>query len=232
VIPDYRIISIGTLAAHPLWNEKGSVRTGHATTTLINFGGSAGTMKLLVDPGLPPQAMLARLSERSPIQPAEITHVFLTSFLPERRRALRAFESAMWWIGELEKEAAMDGLTEQRDEADAAGDHEVRALAEAEIELLQRCQIAPDNLAPKIDLFPLPGVTPGTCGLLLALPVSTVLICGDAVATGEHLRQGKVLPHCTNLEQAMESFKEAIEIADVLIPGRDNLLFNPLRRMG
>jgi len=227
-MPDYRLISIGTLAAHPLWDEKAPSRTGHATTTLIE----AGAIKLLVDPGLPAQAMLARLSERTSVRFDEITHVFLTSFQPERRRALRAFESAIWWIGELEKEAALDGLTEQRDEADAAGDHEIRGLAEAEIDQLQRCRIAPDNLAPKVDLFPLPGVTPGTCGLLLALPASTVLICGDAVATAEHLHQGKVLPHCTNLDQAMESFKEAVEIADVLVPGRDNLLFNPLRRMG
>ena len=31
----HRIISIGTLAAHPLWEERNDVRTGHATTTLI-----------------------------------------------------------------------------------------------------------------------------------------------------------------------------------------------------
>jgi hypothetical protein len=33
-----------------------------------------------------------------------------------------------------------------------------------------------------------------------------------------------VLPECWNREQAIESFKEAIEIADVLIPGRDNVI--------
>jgi hypothetical protein len=30
---DYRVISIGTLAANELWNETGPVRTGHATST-------------------------------------------------------------------------------------------------------------------------------------------------------------------------------------------------------
>ena len=63
------------------------------------------------------------------------------------------------------------------------------------------------------------------------LPTRTVLIAGDAVATIEHLEQGKVLPHCVNLAQAQESFKEAIEIADVIIPGRDNIVLNPLRRI-
>ena len=61
-------------------------------------------------------------------------------------------------------------------------------------------------------------------------PAATVLICGDAVATREHLEQGKVLPTCHNIEQAQESFAEAIEIADLLIPGRDNVSLNPLRQ--
>ena len=38
--PEYRIISIGTLAANPLWDEKVPVRTGHATTTLIASAGA------------------------------------------------------------------------------------------------------------------------------------------------------------------------------------------------
>ena len=80
-------------------------------------------------------------------------------------------------------------------------------------------------------VFPLYGVTPGLCGLLLPTPRATVLVCGDSVATLEHLQEGKVLPHLHDLEAAHESFKEAIEIADVLIPGRDNIVPNPLRPM-
>ena len=58
----------------------------------------------------------------------------------------------------------------------------------------------------------------------------TVLVCGDAIPTFEHLSQGKVLPGCVSIETAQESFKEAVENADVLILGRDNLALNPLRR--
>ena len=81
---DFRIISIGCLAAHPLWNERGAVRTGHATTTLI----TSGKRRILVDPGLPPQALSARLSERAGISPQDVTDVFLTSFAPDVRRGL------------------------------------------------------------------------------------------------------------------------------------------------
>ncbi len=229
--PDYRIISIGTLAAHPLWNEKGETRTGHATTTLISVLATRGNVNILVNPSLPPQAMVARLSERAPIGPNDITHVFLTSFDADHRRALSVFENATWLLHEAEQDAAMSGFKVMRAEAKDAGDSELANLIDREIEILEKCETADDSIAHKVDLFPLPGVTAGTCGLLIALPVTTVLICGDAIPTSEHLSQGKVLQHAASIAQAQESFKEAVEIADVLILGRDNLTLNPLRRM-
>ena len=62
------------------------------------------------------------------------------------------------------------------------------------------------------------------------MPTRTVLIAGDAVATVEHLDRGQVLPTCVDVQTAQESLQEALEIADVIIPGRDNVVFNPLRR--
>jgi glyoxylase-like metal-dependent hydrolase (beta-lactamase superfamily II) len=225
--PEYRIISIGTLPAHPLWNEKGEVRTGHATCTLI----SAGQTHILVNPSLPAQALVARMSERTPIRPAQITHVLLTSLEQDHRRALRSFEHAAWLVHEPEKEAMVSGLKVTRKQAAEARDRELISLIDAELELVERCSVAPDSIATNIDLFPLPGVTAGTCGLLIGLPGSTVLVCGDAIATCEHLSQGKVLPNSVSIAQAQESFKEAVEIADVLVLGRDNLAINPLRRL-
>jgi len=223
---DYRIISIGTLAAHPLWGEEHvEVRTGHATTTLI----STGSAHILVDPSLPPAALLARLGERSPVRADQVTHVFLTTVGREHRRALTVFENARWLAAERELDSAKADLAAQREEAVAGGDAELAGLLGNDLAILRRCKPAPDRLADGVDLFPLPGVTPGCCGLLLSQPRATVLICGDAVATREHLEQRKVLPNCHNIEQAQESFAEAIEIADLLIPGRDNVSLNPLR---
>jgi glyoxylase-like metal-dependent hydrolase (beta-lactamase superfamily II) len=227
MLPDYRIISIGTLDMHPLWNESAALRTGHATTTLISLGDE----HVLVNPSLPPQAIAARLSERSPVTIDAINCVFLTSFAPDHRRALTLFDRARWLVHEPEKRAAAAALHAARSEATESGDTELAGHYERELALLERCEIADDSIAPKVDLFPLPGVTLGTCGLLIALPARTVLIAGDAIATSEHLEQGKVLPHVEDLAQAQESFKEAIEIADVLIPGRDNIMLNPLRRL-
>ncbi len=222
---DFRVISIGTLAAHPLWGEeRGDVRTGHATTTLI----SAGPARILVDPSLPGPALLARLGERSPVRAGQVTHVVLTSADALHRRAIGLFDSAQWLAAEPELDAARAAVTAQA--AQVRGrDPDLAALAAQEGAVLERCRPAPDRIAPGVDLFPLPGVTPGACGLLLSLPRTTVLVCGDAVATMEHLEQGKVLPGCYDTEQARASFAEALQIADLLILGRDNIVPSPLR---
>ncbi len=224
---DFRIITIGALAAHPLWDEKADVRTGYATTTLV----ICEDCNILVNPSLPAQILFARLSERTKISPAEIDKVFVTTFSIEHYRGISLFENAKWLIHEPEQLAASAALDDQLQRAREGGDGDLIKTVSDHIELLNRCEVAGDKLAPGVDLFPLPGLSPGTCGLLLSQPTSTILVCGDAVATLEHLQQGKVLPNCMDVEQAQESFKEAIEIADVLILGRDNVNFNPLRRM-
>lgn len=223
---EVRIISLGTLAAHPLWNERAPVRTGHATCTLIR----AGKKIILVDPGLPEQALAARLNERAGLRPAEITHVFLTSYQPDTSRGLRAFENATWWIGANEREGVGIPLAEDLKKAAIAGDEELRARFERDVSLLSRCEPAPDRLAEGVDLFPLPGVTPGLTGLVIAQPRSTIVVCGDAIATVEHLERAMVLPDSFDARLAQDSLREAVEIADSLVLGRDNLVVNPVRR--
>ncbi|MFO0783932.1 MAG: MBL fold metallo-hydrolase [Phycisphaerales bacterium] len=222
----FRVISIGAMAHHPLWGEKGDVRPAHATTTLL----TTGDAKILVDPSLPPQILTARLAERSGLKPSDITHVFLTNFHPMRRRGLAAFEDATWLVSELEREAVGAQLVGSYKEAESAGDADLAKTIREEVALLQQCKACPDKLADGVDLFPLYGVTPGSAGLLLPLPAHTVLVAGDAVATQEHLDEGKVINPVFNLEQAQESFREAIEIADLIICGRDALVVNPMRR--
>ncbi len=231
---DVRVISIGALAAHPLWGERAPVRTGHTTTTLV----SIEKRRVLVDPGLPAQALVARLSERANLAPKEITDVFLTSFHPEARRGLLAFENAKWWIHAPERESVGVALaqrvramkTGEGIEAGGGHDSELLHALQQDIAILQRCEAAPDELAPRVALFPLPGITQGLAGLLLEDLRHTTLICGDALPTIEHLEQGKVLSPAASVDQARSSFEEALEIADLLILGRDNLVVNPTKR--
>jgi glyoxylase-like metal-dependent hydrolase (beta-lactamase superfamily II) len=228
---DVRIVSIGALAAHPLRGEKTPVRTGHATTTLLR----AGSKRILVDPGLPAQALVQRLDERAGLKPAEITHVFLTGFNPETRRGLPAFENATWWVSQDERESIGTALVAKLHEAAEEEDAKLRELLELDVALLRRCEPAPDHLADekgeRVDLFPLAGVTPGLCGLIIAGQRHSTVIAGDAIPTIEHLEQGKVLPVVHDLDKARESFAEAVEIADIIVPGRDNLTINPTKRL-
>jgi glyoxylase-like metal-dependent hydrolase (beta-lactamase superfamily II) len=225
---DFRVISIGTLAANDLWNERGGVRTGHATTTLI----MSGKHRILVDPGLPEQVLIARLQERVNVRASEITHVFLTSFLPDTRRGILAFDRAVWWISAQEREVVGAAIAAKLKEMveDDDPDTPVRKVLEQDIAILKRCQPAPDHLADRVDLFPLHGVTPGCTGLILSGERFTTVITGDAIATQEHLEQGKILPSAHDLDQARASFEDAVEVADMLIPGRDNLVVNPTKR--
>lgn len=222
---DWRVISIGTLPLHPLWDPPRQPRSGHATTTLVR----SGDRLLLVDPSLPPAAMAARLEERSGLDLSAVTDVFLTNFHPDRRRALAALDHATWHMHAPELAWAQDAMAEELDRAEEAADASLADELRAHRAGLERFVPAADAVTDGVDLFPMPGVTPGTCGLLLALPMLTVLICGDAIATGEHLERGQVLSGSVDLAAAMESFKEAVEIADVLVPGRDNVVLNPLR---
>ncbi len=229
---DLRVISIGALSAHPLRGERAGTRSGHGTSTLIR----AGQKVILVDPSLPEAVLSARLSERAGITAREVTHIFLTSFNPELRRGLSAFDHATWWIGQTEREQIGVAMLRQLSELAERGDEDapVKGALELDVAILRRFEAAPDSLVTdageRVDLFPLPGVTPGLCGLLISGSRHTTLICGDAIPTVEHLEQGKVLPNAADVTQAREAFTEAVEIADLFVLGRDNLVVNPTKR--
>jgi glyoxylase-like metal-dependent hydrolase (beta-lactamase superfamily II) len=219
----FDIISIGTLSRNILWNEPQAVRTPHATTTLVR----AGKRNILVDPGLPTAALGARLFERTGLRPEQIDTVFLTNFRPAHRGGLALFTRAKVCLHELEQQAARERLVRLLGELPEEEDDEDRLRLSRELELLDSCLAAPDQLTPGVDLFPLFGYTAGTCGLLLSMPVNTVLIAGDAVATQDHFLAAQVLPDPANLQGAKEALQEVYEIADVIVPGHDNVFQNP-----
>ncbi len=215
------IISIGTLSQNPFWNEPGRVRAAHATTTLIRDDNRT----ILVDPSAPPELLAHRLDERTGLKPEQIDTVFLTNFLPVHRRALPLFAEAQWLLGETERSAIIAHLTDALEEVEGpdAEERTVPTEIEEELVLAGRTEAAPDRLTPSIHLFPCPGPTIGSCGLLVAL-AKTVIIAGDAVLTRDHFTNDRVYERCTDPAQARASFAEIAEIADIIIPGHDNLI--------
>ncbi len=215
------IISIGTLSRNRLWDEAEAVRTPHATTTLVRAGGRV----ILVDPGLPAPAVAARLHERTGLRPGAVDTVFLTNARPAHRAGLAAFPDAAVLVHEVERDAErarLSALIEDAPDEDLDRAHLVR-----ELELVQSFRPADDKLADAVDLFPLFGYTPGTTGLLVSTPLTTTLIAGDAVVTLDHFLAGQVLPDSYDVRAAQEAMAEVYEIADLIVPGHDNLFVNP-----
>ncbi len=221
----YRIISIGTLSHNELWEHTNVVRHAHATTTLIQSEGK----NILVDPGLPPKVLIAHLDQHSGLTPDDIDIIFLTTFRPAHRMGLSAFPNATWYLSEMERESVGQHLINLLDDAP---DTESENFIKEDLKILKKCKAAPDSLAKNVDLFPLYGYSPGTCGLLLLSASATTLIASDAIPTREHLAAKRVLKKgCLDRETALESLSEALEIADYIIPGHDNLLLSPKNAM-
>jgi len=215
----FDVVSIGCLSHNRFWGEQGPLRSAHATTTLIRDGDQT----ILVDPSLPAEALVHRLSERTGLKPDQVNRVFLTSFQPVHRRGLALFDQAEWLMHGPEIEAFREhllGVLQSQGESEP----EQAGLVREELSLLERIRPAPDKLSSRVDLFPAPGVTPGSCCLLLVPATMTVAIAGDVVVNRDYLEHGRAYERCHDAERAAESLAEIIEIADQIVCGHDNLV--------
>ncbi len=220
----FDVISIGCLSRNRLWREQQAVRAAHATTTVIRDAGQT----ILVDPSLPAELIVHRLDERTGLKPEQIDRVFLTSFQPVHRRGLTAFDRAEWLMYPDEIEAFKTHL-QQVLATGADADQEQMDLIRQELRLLERIEPAPDKLTKAAHLFPTPGITPGSCSLLLVPTTTTIAVAGDAVINRDYLEHGRVYERCTDATQATQSLAEVIEIADLIVCGHDNLVVRQTR---
>ena len=219
---DYCVISIGALSHNHLWGESAPARTSHATTTLV----AADKRLILVDPSLPETILAARFNERTGKTLADVTDVFCTTLRPVHRRGIGALAHAAWWCSEAElgsHRRQLEGLLESAQRLN----QEEAAIVEGDLKLTERFRPAPDKFAPQVSFYPLAGASPGSAGLLLTPAVSTIVVAGDAVLTAAHLDLGQVWEGCHDVEQAMESLRDLVELADIVVPGHDNVTLVP-----
>ncbi len=222
----FTVVSIGTLSSNPFWNEPPGLRTPHATTTLVRDGDRA----ILVDPSLPAPAIVSRVFERSGLLAEQITDVFCTTLRPTHRRSIGAFGRARWLCGQEELAAYREHLETLAESADRGG-RQVEAAVAADLKLLKRFAPAPEKLTPAVHLYPLPGPSVGSAGLLLTGPRLTVMLAGDAAVTGDHVLAGRVWAGCVETRAAMQSLNDLLEIADVIVCGHDDTMLSPTRWM-
>lgn len=215
----FDVVSIGCLSHNRFWDEQQPVRTAHATTTLIRDGSHT----ILVDPSLPAEVLVHRLAERTGLKPDQVDCVFLTSFQPVHRRGLDLFSKADWLMHEAEIDAFRDHLAHAL-ASDEQVDSQQAELIREELGILERFKPAPDRLTGQVHLFPTPGVTHGSCSLLLVPATMTVAIAGDAVINRDYLEHGRAYERCHDVRKATESLGELIEIADQIVCGHDNAI--------
>lgn len=221
---DYCVISIGTLSRNRLWGERVAVRTSHATTTLIR----QGERVILVDPSLPGTALAARLNERTGLGVSDVTDVFCTTLRPVHRRSIGTFAKARWWAGDEELQTYQTHLEGVLDSAQRLHGEDAK-LAEADLGLIKRFRPAPERFSEQVQLYPLAGPSLGSAGLLLISPTLTTIVAGDAGITCEHVRRGQVFQGCADTHAALQSLCDLVELADVIVPGHDNVMFSPRR---
>ena len=223
---NYHIISIGTLSRNRLWGESQAVRTAHATCTLVSEDGS--DRLILVDPSLPPKILDGRMHERTGKGLESITDVFCTTLRPCHRRGLEGLANASWWVHEPELSSYRNHIETLQDSASRL-DEEQASLIEDDLRLLSRFKPAPEKFSPMVQLYPTTGPSVGSAGLLLTPATATIIIAGDAAITGGHIQGGQIWQGCIDHEAAMESLSDLLEIADIIIPGHDNIMFRPPR---
>ncbi len=225
---EFCIINIGTLSHNLLWQESAAVRTQHATTTLV----IDGDRLILVDPSLPGNILAAKFFERTGKALESVTDVFCTTLRPDFRRGLSAelLGHAKWFCSETELEWYSQRLEALNDTASRLDAEEISNI-EKEIELLNRFKPAAEKFTEQVGLYPLPGATPGSAGLLLTPPTQTIVIAGPAVLTAEHLQRGMVWDESADKDEAMNSLTDLLELADVIVPGFDNVTLSPRQWM-
>lgn len=222
-MPEFTIVSIGTLSSNPFWKEAPGLRTPHATTTLVRDQDRL----ILVDPSLPGVALAARLFERTGLRPEQITDVVCTNLRPTHRRAMSTFPQARWLASDVELNTYRQHLNFLAEAAHRAGRQADEAIGQ-DLELLERFEPIPERITDSVHLYPLPGPSAGSAGLLLADPIRTVVIAGDAALTADHVLAGRVWEGCANTELAAETLAEVLEIADIIVCGHDNYMICPL----
>jgi len=216
---EYSVISIGTLSRNRLWGESVAIRTAHATTTAV----WDEHRLILVDPSLPAAAMGPVFNERTGKTLSAVTDVFCTTLRPVHRRSIRALTHANWWVHEAELESYRDKLKDLLDAAERAESEDVDALDE-DLKLLDRFRPAPQRFGEQVHLYPLAGPTAGSAGLLLTPATTTIVIAGDAALTEQHVLRGQVWEGCADAQAAMGSLQDIVELADIIVPGHDNVI--------
>ncbi len=164
--------------------------------------GSYGDRRQLID-------ALNRLD----IAPTDIQSVYLSHFHYDHVLNADIFPNARLLVSMREWEYVQSGAF--REAGDSFVPTSLIPWAAGRVELFEAGQ----NLLPGLVALPLPGHTPGLCGLLLER--DKTLLAGDGVKNGWEFTRRKPPPCFFSTRAALESYKRAAAAAKLIVPGHD-----------
>ncbi len=202
------ILTIGRLSRNKFWGESDArgYRSPRCTCTLLRVG----KRTIIVDPSCPPDEMVRVLDERTGLEPAAVDTVFLTHFHGDHRYGIEAFPHARWMMA-----------------ADETLDWDRRLPADSpDRAILARMQSPGGGPAPGVMCIATPGHTRSHTSLLFTSEDMRIVIAADAAMTRDFFLSRDYYFNTENPTAAVASMEEIATMADVIVPGHDNVFLN------
>lgn len=203
----WKALTLGHLSRNKFWGESDDAQYHSvvATTTLVQTEG----VNILVDPTFPVDQTEALLRKYTGLSREDIHIVYATHFHMDHRMDAAAYPNAKLYMSAASMADAYSALEEVK---------QGRGIPKFVVGL-EAFSAAPEELAPGVRLYPLPGHTDGNTGLMLDAPEGKVLLAGDTVMGEEYFCAGEGYWFNTSAEKTHASIVQAARDADLVVPG-------------
>lgn len=201
-IRSWDIVTIGNLSRNRYWGESDDkpIRRAICTCTVI----SGDSFNLLVDPSLEDFSMMfEELNRRTGLTPEKIDTVFITHQHSDHLAGLKHFENAKW----LAASAVASGINKTGN-------------------LKKIIEPSEDILFDTIEVLPSPGHTDDHHILRFDCQGMSVVIAGDSVPTKDFWKEKRGYFNAVDFNQSRKTMEHIESIADIIVPGHDNMFFN------
>ena len=207
----WKTLTLGHLSRNKFWGESDAAQYHSvvATTTLVQTDG----INILVDPTLPVEQTEALLRLHAGLGREDIHIVYATHYHGDHRVDADKYPNAKQYVSAASLQDAQAAIEEVR---------QGRGVP-AFVVGLEDFLPAPEQLAPGVTLYPLPGHTDGNTGLMLTAQEGSVLLAGDTIMGEEYFCAGEGYWFNTSAEKTHESIVRAARDADIVVPGHGDI---------
>ncbi len=207
----WKTLTLGHLSRNKFWGESDAAQYHSvvATTTLVQTEG----INILVDPTLPVEQTEALLQLHAGLGREDIHIVYATHYHGDHRVDADKYPNAKQYMSAASLQDAQAAIEEVR---------QGRGVP-AFVVGLEDFLPAPEQLAPGVTLYPLPGHTDGNTGLMLAASEGRVLLAGDTIMGEEYFCAGEGYWFNTSAEKTHISILRAAQDADIVVPGHGDV---------